>query len=219
MRCPYCGHPESKVIDSRDVEDGIRRRRECLSPHCGQRFTTYERMELAALWVVKRDGRRERFSREKLVGGLLKACAKRPVSIETIEKMVEEIEGVLQRHGRAEVPASAVGELVMEHLRAIDSVAYIRFASVYRHFQDVEHFRQEVEALRDTVARSPKAVAGQLPLLPQEEFPSQRAGARKRREPRPRRQRPPAQGRPRLATGVGASPRADSIRKGDFHHG
>jgi transcriptional repressor NrdR len=147
MRCPYCGHLDSKVTDSREVESGIRRRRECRN--CGVRFTTYERIQSTALMVSKRDNRREEFNREKLVTGIRKACAKRPIASRTIEKMVEDIETELQHLGQGEVPSMIIGEMVMERLKNLDRVAYIRYASVYRDFQDIESFERAVKDLRE----------------------------------------------------------------------
>lgn len=147
MRCPYCQHADSKVTDSRVAEGGIRRRRQCL--RCGVRYTTYERIQLMALLVSKQDNRREEFNRDKLVTGIRKACAKRPVSSRTIEKVVEDIEAELQRLGHVEVPSSILGEMVMERLRNVDRVAYIRYASVYRDFQDIESFERAVKDLRE----------------------------------------------------------------------
>ena len=147
MRCPHCGFSDSKVTDSREAEEGIRRRRECRS--CGVRFTTYERVQSAALMVSKRDNRREEFNREKLLSGLRKACAKRPVDSRTIEKLVEDIEAELVHLGRAEVPTTVLGEMVMERLKNLDRVAYIRYASVYREFNDIESFEQAVKDLRE----------------------------------------------------------------------
>jgi transcriptional repressor NrdR len=147
MRCPYCGHLDSKVTDSREVESGIRRRRECRN--CGVRFTTYERIQSTALMVSKRDNRREEFNREKLVTGIRKACAKRPIASRTIEKMVEDIETELQHLGQGEVPSDIIGEMVMERLKNLDRVAYIRYASVYRDFQDIESFERAVKDLRE----------------------------------------------------------------------
>jgi len=164
MNCPYCSHPDSKVTDSRESSESIRRRRECLL--CGRRFTTYERVQ-AGLLVIKKDGRREEFQREKLVTGVRKACTKRPVSEETIEKMADEIEAELQEMGKLEVASSTIGEMVMERLKEIDRVAYIRFASVYRQFADIETFKEEVEALtqKGELSRYPD---NQLPLIPKE---------------------------------------------------
>ena len=147
MRCPYCGHTDSKVTNSREAESGVRRRRECRS--CGVRFTTYERIQSTALLVSKQDNRREEFNREKLVAGIRKACAKRPISSRTIEKMVEDIEAELQHLGQGEVPTNVIGEMVMERLRKVDRVAYIRYASVYRDFQDIESFELAVKDLRE----------------------------------------------------------------------
>jgi len=147
MKCPFCSATEDKVLESREVEDGntIRRRRECLS--CRGRFTSYEKIEERPLLVIKRDGRREQFSREKVVKGITHACEKRPVSIETIEDVVDEVEREMHREGGREVLSSKVGELVMEKLQAIDKVAYIRFASVYRKFEHVSEFLKEVKVL------------------------------------------------------------------------
>jgi len=144
MRCPYCGYEDSRVIDSRDAGEGIRRRRQCLE--CGSRFTTYERAQATTLLVIKKDGRREEFSREKLIAGIRKACAKRPVSHETIEELVDDIEAELHKSGRGEVATSTIGDMVMERLRQLDGVAYIRFASVYRAFADIEEVREEADA-------------------------------------------------------------------------
>jgi transcriptional repressor NrdR len=155
MRCHYCFHSDSKVTDSRVAENGIRRRRECQG--CGLRFTTYERAQAAALMVSKRDGRREEFDREKLAAGIWKACAKRPVPSRTVERLVEDIETELQRRGGGEFAASDLGTIVMDRLREIDRVAYIRYASVYRDFQDIESFEKAVRDLRDD--------SQQLPLL------------------------------------------------------
>lgn len=148
MYCPYCEHTNSKVIDSRDSGDGIRRRRQCLE--CERRFTTYEYVQMRTMMVVKRDKRREEFQREKLFASLAKACAKRALPVGTIEKTLDDIEATLSELGRAEVTARAIGELVMDKLRGLDRVAYIRFASVYRDFSDIESFRQEIDALLDS---------------------------------------------------------------------
>ncbi len=147
MRCPFCNLSNFRVTDSRNVENGIRRRRECQD--CNRRFTTYERIQANVLMVTKRDNRREEFDREKLAGGIRKACAKRPVPARNIEEMVEDIEFDLQGLGQGEVAASVIGELVMERLRSLDRVAYIRYASVYRDFQDIESFEQVVKDLRE----------------------------------------------------------------------
>ncbi len=147
MRCPYCHHSETKVLDSREVEesDAIRRRREC--EKCEKRFTTYERADLVDLVVIKKDGRRERFDRNKLKTGIMKACEKRPVGINTINRMVDDIERALRNEDSHEIKSSRIGELVMKHLRKIDKVAYIRFASVYRSFTDLESFENELRKL------------------------------------------------------------------------
>jgi len=155
MKCPYCGHPESRVTDSRDTGPEIRRRRECL--HCGARFTTYERVQATVLMVRKRDGRLEEFHREKLRAGILKACAKRPVPPEAVDKVVEEIEQRLFAMGRAEVPSRLIGEMVLERLKALDPVAYIRFASVHWNFKDLSAFQRAIEALGNGRASLPEA--------------------------------------------------------------
>ena len=147
MRCPSCGHPEDRVVDSRESQDGqaTRRRRECLG--CGRRFTTYERVEETLPSVVKKDGRREAFDRRKIVEGLRRACQKRPVSEERIQALASEVERRAQEAGEREIQAAAVGELVMARLKALDPVAYVRFASVYRAFRDVGEFTAEIEGL------------------------------------------------------------------------
>ena len=147
MRCPYCRHPESKVIDSRPADDGasIRRRRECLN--CQRRFTTYETMESLPLVVIKKDGTRESFDRTKILNGMIRACEKRQVSIAKLEKETLEIEQQLQNSMDREVSSTLIGELVMEKLKAIDEVAYVRFASVYRHFKDIDTFMSELNKL------------------------------------------------------------------------
>ena len=147
MRCPFCAHPESKVIDSRPADEGasIRRRRECLA--CHKRFTTYETMESLPLMVVKKDGSRQSFDRNKVLGGLIRACEKRPVPYHVLEELVGEIEQVLQNQMEREVPSAQIGELVMERLKMIDEVAYVRFASVYRQFKDINTFMHELNKL------------------------------------------------------------------------
>ena len=147
MRCPSCGHTEDRVVDSREAQEGqaTRRRRECLG--CGRRFTTYERVEETLPSVVKKDGRREAFDRRKIVEGLRRACQKRPVSEERIQALASEVERRAQEAGEREIQAAAVGELVMERLKALDPVAYVRFASVYRAFRDVGEFTAEIEGL------------------------------------------------------------------------
>lgn len=147
MRCPFCSHPESKVIDSRPAEEGasIRRRRECLA--CKKRFTTYETMECLPLVVVKKDGSRQSFDRNKVMAGLIRACEKRPVPYSTLESMVGEIEQVLQNKMEREISSAEIGELVMERLKQIDDVSYVRFASVYRQFKDINTFISELSKL------------------------------------------------------------------------
>ena len=147
MKCPFCSYPDSRVIDSRAVENGgsIRRRREC--PECGRRFTTYEKYEETPLVVSKKDGRREPFDVKKLLSGLIKAFEKRPVSYEQIQEMAYGIERELRLRGESEVSSKDIGELVMQHLAKIDQVAYVRFASVYRQFADVQNFMQELQQL------------------------------------------------------------------------
>ena len=177
MFCPFCNNNNSKVIDSRDSGDSIRRRRECL--RCGLRFTTYERVQTRALLVAKRDGRREEFDREKLWASVKSACAKRPLPIGSIEKIIDEIETQLSNAGRAEIPSRSIGELVMERLRYLDRVAYIRFASVYRDFRDIESFKEEVEALLDPIQSSEES--SQLSFLQEDELiaPGKRKRGRK----------------------------------------
>ena len=147
MKCPYCGYEESKVIDSRPADEGerIRRRRECLK--CGKRFTTHEVIETVPIVVVKRDKSREVFDRAKLTAGILRACEKRPVSVQQIEKMVDEIEAKLQSSLDREVSSMTIGELTMEQLKGVDEVAYVRFASVYRQFKDINTFMEELNKL------------------------------------------------------------------------
>jgi transcriptional repressor NrdR len=147
MRCPFCDFSESKVIDSRESKNGlsIRRRRECLS--CTRRFTTYEKIEEIPYMVVKKDGQRQRFDSQKLLHGLLKACEKRPVPVSKLEEIVEEIEAKLQDRPDKEMDVSEIGQLVMERLKDLDKVAYVRFASVYREFKDVLEFKKELEVL------------------------------------------------------------------------
>jgi transcriptional repressor NrdR len=147
MRCPFCGNKEDKVVDSREGLNGaqVRRRRECLK--CGRRFTTYEYKEEVPLMVVKKDGRREAFDRKKILSGLIKACEKRPISIEKLEEIALFVERSIQKKFEKEVPSDIVGELVMDRLAYLDDVAYVRFASVYRHFKDVSQFMRELNHL------------------------------------------------------------------------
>ena len=147
MKCPFCGNIEDKVIDSRVSSEGdsIRRRRECLK--CQKRFTTYERLEEHPLMVIKKDGRREPFDRKKLLAGIVKACEKRPVAMDRIEDMVEEVERLIQRNYEKEVSSTTIGEFVMKQLHDLDEVAYVRFASVYRQFKDINQFMKELSSL------------------------------------------------------------------------
>ncbi len=153
MRCPYCNHAESRVVDSRPAEEGmtIRRRRECLQ--CEKRFTTYERLEQEPLIVIKKDGRREPFDRQKILNGLLKACEKRPLSFAKLEQLVTSVEQAVRKRTENEIPSTVIGELVMERLKAVDEVAYVRFASVYRQFKDIDIFMEELENLLSARAR------------------------------------------------------------------
>ncbi len=168
MRCPFCDSQDTKVIDSRDVDNAVRRRRECL--RCSLRFTTMERTQTTALYVIKNDGRREEFNRAKLASGLRKACAKRPLPTGTIDKVVEEIEAKLQKLGKVEIPSGIIGEMVMSQLKELDRVAYIRFASVYRDFADAETFKSEVDSLLES-GKGVEAPSAQMPLLMQEDGP------------------------------------------------
>jgi transcriptional repressor NrdR len=147
MKCPYCGHPGDKVVDSRESKEGevIRRRRECLD--CGRRFTSYERIDEIPYMVVKKDGRRERFERQKLVAGLLKACEKRPVRVSALEDVADKVEAALQEKPEREISTEEIGAHVMEALRQLDKVAYVRFASVYRNFRDIDEFKHELNDL------------------------------------------------------------------------
>jgi len=147
MKCPYCGYSESKVIDSRPTDEGerIRRRRECLN--CAKRFTTYEVIETVPVVVVKKDKSREAFDRNKLLNGLLRACEKRPVPLETLERIVDEIETLLQNSLDREVPSMLIGTYAMDKLKKVDEVAYVRFASVYREFKDIDTFMDEIKSL------------------------------------------------------------------------
>jgi len=161
VNCPYCGHYDSKVIDSRDVNDGIRRRRQCLQ--CASRFTTYERLQPASLFVIKKDGRREEFDRDKLLAGIRKACEKRPLASGAVDGQANEIEAELYRTGRTEIPGAVIGDMVMARLKKLDHIAYIRFASVYREFEDITMLKEEVDTLANhTIINS----ADQLPLIP-----------------------------------------------------
>jgi transcriptional repressor NrdR len=148
MRCPYCQSTATRVLDSRVVEDGhaIRRRREC--EECQKRFTTYERLEEALLVVVKKEGKREKFDRQKILAGLIRACEKRPVSLEQMESIVVQIEQQLRQRGEGEIPSDDIGNMVIDHLGRTDEVAYVRFASVYKEFKDVSSFAEELKILQ-----------------------------------------------------------------------
>jgi transcriptional repressor NrdR len=157
--CPYCGWQESRVIDSRSLDEGVRRRRKCLA--CNARFTTYERIQPHDIFVIKKDGRREAFSRDKLLLGIRKACEKRPLPTGAIDKLVDAIEAELYKAGKSEVSSSYIGDLVMEGLKKLDHIAYIRFASVYREFADIGDLKQEIDNL---AVRRELVSANQLPL-------------------------------------------------------
>jgi len=147
LRCPHCGDLDNRVLDSRSSEEGraIRRRRECLA--CGKRFTTYERLEEEPLVVIKKDGRREPFDRQKILKGLRKACEKRPLSFESLEKIAGKVEWSVRNRTESEVPSAIIGEYIMQQLKEIDEVAYVRFASVYRQFKDLDIFMEELQNL------------------------------------------------------------------------
>lgn len=182
MNCPFCGHPDSRVIDSRPDAAGIRRRRECQA--CNRRFTTLEKVELGGVAVVKKDDSREEFDREKIITGVRKACEKRPIPSGAVEALTDEVEQAVLAQGKAEVPSSYIGELVMERLRALDHIAYIRFASVYRAFADVEELERELEALK-AGWRRPEVPPDQLALLPEAEAKAPRPRLLRVRRPKP----------------------------------
>jgi len=150
VKCPFCGNLDDKVVDSREGKEGgvIRRRRECVN--CGRRFTSYERIDEIPYMVVKKDGTRERFERQKVIAGLLKACEKRPVSVSSLEAVANKVEATLQERPDKEISTEEIGALVMEALRTLDAVAYVRFASVYRHFRDIGEFMAELKGLLNT---------------------------------------------------------------------
>jgi transcriptional repressor NrdR len=160
VNCPYCGGQESKVIDSRSLDEVVRRRRQCFA--CNARFTTYERTQPHDIFVIKKDGRREEFNRDKLLLGIRKACEKRPLPTGAIDKFVDSIEAELYKVGKSEVSSSYIGDLVMEGLKKLDHIAYIRFASVYREFADIGDLKQEVDSLAERRELTP---VNQLPLL------------------------------------------------------
>ena len=151
MQCPYCAKEQNKVIDTRESDETIRRRRQCLN--CGKRFTTYERIAQTGLMVIKQDSRREAFDRQKLLSGIVKACAKRPVPMEAIEALVDEIEMELHAIGKSEVDSQKIGQMLMERLRVLDDVAYVRFASVYRRFADLDSLSIEIQRLKEKKQR------------------------------------------------------------------
>ena len=174
MKCPSCGDLESKVIDSRSLGDEIRRRRECTV--CRTRFTTYERLQNRSLYVIKKDGRREEFDREKLFSGIRKACEKRPMPTGTIEKLVETIEAELYSLGKTEIPSALIGKIVVARLSELDHIAYIRFASVYYEFSDITTLKQAVDTLIESKLGAP--LDGQLPLINKAELSGQRRRSR-----------------------------------------
>jgi transcriptional repressor NrdR len=156
MKCPYCGYKEDKVVDSRATQEqfAIRRRRECLK--CGKRFTTYEYIEEVSLMVIKKDGRREPFDRKKVLAGIIRACEKRPISMEKMEEIATQVERAIQKKTDREAPSSKIGELVMEKLKLLDDVAYVRFASVYRQFKDVSQFMSELKEMLGNEKKRPR---------------------------------------------------------------
>jgi len=164
MKCPFCNHLDNRVLDSRISKEGdiTRRRRECFG--CAKRFTTYERIEEVLPWVVKKDGRREAFDRLKISAGIKRACEKRPISVETIDEMISEIERHCQDKGEREVKSDDIGNLVMKKLKALDEVAYVRFASVYREFKDISEFVSELKQLKDKDQGEPNTVRSHHPL-------------------------------------------------------
>jgi transcriptional repressor NrdR len=175
LNCPFCGYHDSKVIDSRDASDGVRRRRQCLQ--CDLRFTTYERLERSSLFVIKKDGRREDFKRDKLLRGIQIAFQKRPVPAGTPDTLTDLIENELYQLGKTEIPSATIGDVVMANLKKLDHIAYIRFASIYRDFEDITMLKEEVDNLAGHAVTS----ADQLPLLPAEELPVPRKVIRRSR--------------------------------------
>ena len=174
MNCPYCGGQEARVIDSRGLDEAVRRRRRCIA--CGARFTTYERIQPHDIFVIKKDGRREEFSRDKLSSGIRKACEKRPLPTGSVDKLVDAVEAGLYEVGRSEVASTYIGDLVMEGLKQLDHIAYIRFASVYRKFADIGVLKQEVDSL---AVRRGSPPDNQLPL-PSSETVRSISGRKKR---------------------------------------
>jgi transcriptional repressor NrdR len=178
MNCPYCGYHDSKVIDSRNINESVRRRRQCLS--CGSRFTTHERLQSASLFIIKKDKRREGFSRDKLLTGIRKACEKRPLPTGAVDKFVDDLEAKLYQLGKVEIPSETVGDMVMEGLKNLDHIAYLRFASVYREFADISDLKQEVDTLVGSKVSAPRPI-GQLPLLPNNKLGRLARSRRRRR--------------------------------------
>src|SRR5208283_4440665 len=178
MKCPHCGYNDSKVLDSRDVDDGVRRRRQCLS--CDSRFTTYERVQKTGLFVIKKDKRRELFDKSKLLSGIRKAFEKRPIAANMIDKVADDIEAELFKQGIQEVQIAVIGDMVMTKLKQIDQIAYIRFASVYRDFADITKLKQEVDNLARGISHA--VPAEQLPLLPENETEIVELGSRGKRK-------------------------------------
>ena len=179
MKCPHCGYSDSKVLDSRDADDGVRRRRQCLS--CESRFTTYERIQKSGLFVIKKDKRRELFDKGKLLNGIRKAFEKRPVAAHVIDKIADDIEVELYKQGKQEVPSTVIGDMVMASLKNLDQIAYIRFASVYREFADITMLKKEVDNLAGGLGRA-EIPSTQLLLLPENELGTVVKGSRGRRK-------------------------------------
>jgi transcriptional repressor NrdR len=176
IKCPACGEIESKVIDSRGMDDGIRRRRQCLA--CGGRYTSYERIQSKSIFIIKKDGRREEYNRDKLMGGIRKACEKRPLPIGTIDKIVDSIEAELYQMGKSEIASTVIGDRVMRRLEELDHIAYIRFASVYRDFTDISALKQEVDKLIN--GKNDEPPSAQLFLLSPEELVNYKKSNRRR---------------------------------------
>jgi transcriptional repressor NrdR len=176
MKCPNCAEPESKVIDSRSLGEEIRRRRECMQCRC--RFTTYERLQTRNLYVIKKDGRREEFDREKLFSGIRKACEKRPMPTGAIDKLVESIEAELYSTGKAEVLSTLIGKIAVSKLADVDHIAYIRFASVYYEFSDISTLKHAVDTLVENKSGAP--LSGQLPLINKDEIARQKRRGRQK---------------------------------------
>ena len=178
MKCPYCDSAGSRVIDSRDIGDGVRRRRQCLG--CSSRFTTYERLQRGGFFVAKNDQRREQFNKDKLLAGIRKACEKRPLPAGAVDKLADDIETELYSLSRAEIPSSTIGDMVMDKLWALDNIAYVRFASVYRKFTDITELKQVVDNVVSGQGGGDPA-AGQLSLLPGDKRVATLTRSRRRR--------------------------------------